>query len=67
MELPADWEGMNQLYHAYNCEGHGKGAPKTEESMTKCLSHLRAWVDHVGHETDGVGIANMHIERIEKK
>ena len=66
-ELPTTWEGMNQLYHAYNIEGHGKGAPVTKQSMSKCLNHLLAWVAHVEPGTEGVRIAMMHIDRIEQK
>ena len=65
--LPSTWEEMNQLYHAYNCEGHGKGSQKTVKSMTQCGEHLRAWVRHVSPETDGVGIADVHIKRIENE
>jgi hypothetical protein len=67
LEVPDTWEEMDQIYLGYNCEGHGKGAPRTKDSLTKCLEHLRAWVKHVGSATNGVAIAKMHIDRIENQ
>lgn len=64
--LPTSWEEMDKLYLGYHCEGHGKGPERTVQSMTMCVAHLRAWVNHVDPGTNGVAIANMHIERIEK-
>ena len=66
-ELPSSWEGMNKLYHGYNCEGSRKGVAKSVESMNQCAAHLRAWVKHVGPDTPEAAIAQMHIQRIEQE
>ena len=61
-ELPDDWEGMNKLYHAYNCEPKSERPP--DSVRAKCIEHLQAWIDKGPATRMGVVIAQHHIDRL---